>query len=107
MFAIMKFRNIGRSKFRPQFFFIYFLVNLEMTTKNKSYKFSEVLKISLAILVEIVALALMTVFDSYTIYIINTLIKNNSRLILLCPKLYLGQNKIFLGHRYLKENKQK
>ena len=49
------------------------------------------LKISLVVMVEIVDLALRAAIDSFEIDTVNSLNKKkSSRLILLCPKLYLG-----------------
>ena len=48
------------------------------------------LKISLAVIVEIVDLTLRAIIDSFEIYIINSIIKKKLKLISLRPKLYLG-----------------
>ena len=42
------------------------------------------------VMVEIVGLTLRAVTDSFEIYMTNSMIKKKLRLILLCPKLYLG-----------------
>ena len=53
-------------------------------------KFQIFLKMSRAVMVEIVHLSPRVVIDCCEIHTINSLIKTNSRLISLCPKLYLG-----------------
>ena len=47
------------------------------------------LKISLAVMIGIVDLALRAVIDFFELYTINSLVKKKSRLSSLCPKLYL------------------
>ena len=74
---------------RPLYFFPFmFVIDRHKKITHTSFQFF--FKVFLSVMVEIIDLALRAVIDSLEIHTINYLIKEKSRLILLCEKLYLG-----------------